>query len=112
MFQLGIVFEYTARATPEQNSRVEKSIDTKYNRTRTCLAFAHIPDPIKHLLVRECIIQVTNSGNLRLHEVNGIITSTSFEHLFGTVLLYVPHLHVFGEAAVVLQVRKWTTGAN
>ena len=52
MYQLGILFEYTARATPEQHSRVEKSIDTKYNRTRACLAFAYVPDPIKHLVIR------------------------------------------------------------
>ena len=100
MYQLGISFEYTARATPEQNSRVEKSIDTKYNRTRACLDFAHIPAPIKRLLIRECITQVTHAVNLRLHEANGV-TATSYEHFFDTAPLYAPHLHVFGEAAVV-----------
>ena len=100
MYQLGITFEYTARSTPEQNSRVEKSIDTKYNRTRACITFAHIPDPIKHLLIRECITQVTNAANIRLHEANGT-TTTSYEHFFAAAPLYAPHLHVFGEAAVV-----------
>ena len=93
MYQLGITFEYTARATPEQNSRVEKFIDTKYNRTRACIAFAHIPDPIKHLLIRECITQITNAANLRLHEANGVST-TSYEHFFDAAPLYAPHLHV------------------
>ena len=43
-YQLGITVEYTARSTPEQNSRVEKSIETKYTRIRACLAFASIPE--------------------------------------------------------------------
>ena len=98
-YQLGIRFEYTARATPEQNSRVEKSIETKYNRTRACLAFAHVPDSIKYLILRECITQVTNVSNLQLLTINGN-KGTYYEHFYHSVLKYAPHLHVFGEAAV------------
>ena len=99
-YQLGITFEYAIRATPEQNSRVEKSIDTAYNRTKACIVFAHLPDKIKPLVVRECITQVTNVSNLRIMTLNDV-TATALQHFFGSVPKYGPYLHVIGEAAVV-----------
>ena len=92
--------EYTARSTPEQNSRVEKSIDTKCNRTRACLALAHIPDTMKHYVIRECITQVTNTSNLELITIQERKVCR-YEAFYGVVPAYAHHLHVFGEACVV-----------
>ena len=92
-YQLGLTMEYTARATPEQNSQVEKSIETKYNRTRACLAFAHVPDEMKQFVIRECI-------TLELIVVQGK-TIFRYEAFFGVVPAYAHHLHVFGEACIV-----------
>ena len=99
-YQLGITMEYTARSTPEQNSQVEKSIETKYNRTRACMAFAHVPDEVKQFVIRECITQVTNTSNLELLKIKGE-TIYRYEAFFGVVPAFARHLHVFGEACIV-----------
>ena len=106
IYQLGISFEYTARATSEQNSRVEKSIETKYNRTRACLAFAHIPDPIKHLLIRECITQVTNAAN------PPPLTSISMILLHSMPRIYTSLARLLWSIRRQLRVRRWTIEVN
>ena len=110
--QLSITMEYTARSTPEQASRAEKSIETKYNRIRACLAFAHIPDEIKHYILRECITQVTNTSNLELLTIQDKKVCR-YEAFYGVIPAYAKHLHVFGEACVVHDKRvakkRWKT---
>ena len=114
-YQLGITLEYTARSTPEQNSRVEKSIETKYNRTRACLAFDHIPEPIKHYILRECVTQVTNTSNLELLTIRDK-KMCRYEAFYGIRPAYANHLHVFGEAYVVhdkkIATKKWKIKEN
>ena len=48
-----IKFEYTARATPEKNAKVEKSFETTINRGRAILVAANIPENRIYLFAKE-----------------------------------------------------------
>ena len=45
-WQMPLTFEYTSRATPQQNSLAERKIDTIASRTRSVLNSANIPNNI------------------------------------------------------------------
>jgi hypothetical protein len=47
VWQLALVFEYTASRTPEMNWLVEKRFDTIFNRTRSMFNYSHMPDSQK-----------------------------------------------------------------
>ena len=47
-WQIPVKFEYTERATPQQNSIVEKKFDTLASRTRSVLNAAKIPDEMSN----------------------------------------------------------------
>ena len=44
---MGIVFEYTARPTPEQNVKVERKFATLYARTRSMLNGSRLPEKLR-----------------------------------------------------------------
>ena len=47
-----IIFEYTAKETPQQNARVEKGFETLYNRGRAMMVAAKIPENRRYLFAK------------------------------------------------------------
>ena len=58
-WKLGIVFEYTARDTPQQNHLVEIGITTIGKRGRAMMIAANVPEEMKFKLYREAFTCAT-----------------------------------------------------
>ena len=95
-WQLALTFEYTPARMPEMNYLIEKFFDTHFARLRPMLSYAHIPDPVKPLIIREAAIQCVQCSNLVLETINGR-TATRYEHWCGKYPKYGRFLRVFGE---------------
>ena len=54
-WQLGVEFEYTARATPQQNSLAEVGFKVIMNKARALMAHANLPLKIRYKLVEEAV---------------------------------------------------------
>ena len=63
-WQLPLKFEYTARATPQQNSVVEKKFNTLASRARATMSGANIPPEIRKHVCKECINCCTHIDGL------------------------------------------------
>ena len=63
-----IKFEYTARNTPQQNSRVEKGFETIINRGRAMLIAANIPENRRYLFAKEALMTATKLDDLTVVE--------------------------------------------
>ncbi len=64
----GIQFEYTARNTPQQNSRVEKGFETILNRGRAMMIAANIPEKRRYLFAKEAMMTATKLDDLTVVE--------------------------------------------
>ena len=60
---MGIGFEYTARATPEQNGKVERKFATLYARTRAMFNGARLPERLREGVWTEAASTATNIEN-------------------------------------------------
>ena len=99
-WQLPLTFEYTSRATPQQNSIAERKIDTLASRTRSVLNGAKVPEAEKKHVFNECLNTVTQIDGLIVRKVNGK-TATRYEHWCNTLPKFARHLREWGEAGVV-----------
>ena len=81
-WKLGIEFEYTARATPQQNSLAEVGIATLANHVRAMMHHAHVPMEYRYKLFRDCYETAAILDGLMIVEVNGKFASR-FEHFAG-----------------------------
>ena len=99
-WKLDVVFEYTARDTPQQNYLVEKGFDTMYSRGRAMMARANIPKPMKYVLFREVFKTATLLDGLVPITLKGKM-ATRFEHYSGGNPKFAQHLRTWGEAGVV-----------
>lgn len=63
-WQLPVNFEYTARATPQQNSIVEKKFDTIASRARSTMNGANIPPSVRRYVCKECLNCCTHTDGL------------------------------------------------
>ena len=79
-----ITFEYTARATPQQNSLVEVKFNTVAARARSVMTGAKIPENVKKYVFNECLSTVTLIGGLIVRTIDGK-EATQFEHWDNTL---------------------------
>ena len=82
------------------NYLVEKFFDTHFARLRAMFNYAHIPNAIKPLVVREGANQCVLCSNLIVETINGV-TATRREHWCGDFPQYGRYLRVFGELGIV-----------
>ena len=74
-WKLGIEYEFTARATPQQNSLAEVGIATLANRVRAMMHHAHVPMEYRYKLFRDCYETAAILDGLMIVEVNGQLAS-------------------------------------
>ena len=99
-WKLGILFEYTARDTPQQNHLAELAFATVINKARAMMAEANIPEGTRYKLCKEAIKTATDLDGLLLSTLNGL-TKTRYEHAFGKNPKFAKHLRTWGEAGTV-----------
>ena len=93
---LGIIFEYTAPGTPQQNGIVERAFATLFASMRTMLKSAGLTGKQKYDLWTECANTATDLNNIV--KLKSGIPYRSF-HSQDTK--FIQNLHVFGEEAVI-----------
>ena len=96
---LGIIFEFTAPGTPQQNSIAERRIPTLMGRARAMLIQAGLESKYKGEFCCEVISTATKLDNVMVRaERTNLLTHTLF---YGKDAKYMRCLRTFGEMAVV-----------
>ena len=98
--ELGIIFEYTASGTPQQNGVVERAFVTVMGRARAMMNHAGFTMAKRQQLWCEAAQTATLLDNI-LVGVQDSAKSPPFTHFFGVDVKYTKHLQVFGEMCVV-----------
>ena len=93
-------FEFTGRATPQQNSIAEKAFDTIANHSRSQMYAAYLNQVNCCKLFRESHQCACLLDGLVVTTKNGV-TQTCFEHWGGEIPSFAYHLRTWGEAGVV-----------
>jgi len=70
-WKLNLQFEFTARDTPQQNSRAEVGFATIANRGRALMVAANIPDKIKFRIYSEAMKTATLLDGLMVIGLDG-----------------------------------------
>ena len=96
--ELGIIFEYTAPGTPQQNGVVERAFVTVMGRARAMMNHAGFTMAKRHQLWCEAAQAAQMLDNIL---VQGSAKSPPFTQCFGVDAKYAKHLRVFGEMCVV-----------
>ena len=100
---LGITFEFTSRATPQHNGRVERKFQTLYNKIKAMLNYAGITPSMRKGLWAEAANTAVMWDNASVHKVNDKPPFTKF---YNKNADYVDNLHAFGELGTVLDPKK------
>jgi hypothetical protein len=87
--QMGVVFEYTARETPQHNGFVERPIASLYGRVRAMLNSALIPKVKREKLWTECANTATKLDNISITKKGD---KPPFEKFYGKKTSYENHL--------------------
>ena len=95
---LGVIFEFTAPGTPQQNSVVERKIPTLVGRARAMLIQAGINATEKGEFWCEVISTAANLDNIMVRPDR---TKPPFTLFYNKDVKYMKHLRFFGEMAVV-----------
>ena len=95
---LGIVFEYTAPGTPQQNSVVERKIPTLMGRSRAMMIQAGFSQQDKRKFWCEVISTATKLDNIRVRKERTKPPHTLF---YNEGARYLKYLKSFGEMAVI-----------
>ena len=95
---LGIVFEYTAPGTPQQNGVVERAFATMLGKTRAIMNGAGFDEKKRHLFWTEAANTVTHLENITIRKGT---TRTPHYLFYGSDAPYAQHLQVFGKLAIV-----------
>ena len=95
---LGVIVEFTAPGTPQQNSVVERKIPTLVGRARAMLIQEGINAKEKGEFWCEVISTTTNLDNIMVRQDR---TKPPFTLLYNKDAKYMKHLRSFGEMAVV-----------
>ena len=98
-WKLSVDFEWTARATPQQNSLAEVGFTTIGNRGRAMMIAANIPYPLRFKLFKEAYACATLLDRLVLVTLDGE-TKTRVEHWSGKLPNWTKALRTWGEAGV------------
>jgi len=108
-WKLDIVFEYTARDTPQQNSLAELGLTVLSALGRSIMAAANVPEEIRNKGVwREAIKTATDLDALAAIELDGVL-QPRVKHWSGKMPAYANHLKTWGEAGTVKTKNKMTT---
>ena len=94
----GIIFEYTAPGTPQQNGVVERAFVTVMGRARAMMNHAGFTVAKRQQLWCEAAQTATILDNILVQES---AKSPPFTQFFGVDAKYAKHLRVFGEMCVV-----------
>ena len=94
---LGIIFEYTATGTPQQNAYVERAFPMIMGRARAMMNFAGFMTSKRKQLWYEEANTATMLDNILVHEQNSAPPYTMF---YGQDAKYAKHLRTFGEICV------------
>ena len=94
---LGIIFEYTATGTPQQNAHVEKAFPTLMGRARAMMNFAGFTTERRKQLWCEAANRDTMLDNILVHEQNSGPPYTIF---YGKDAKCAKHKQTFGEICV------------
>ena len=95
---MGIVFEYTAPGTPQQNGVVERAFATMLGKTRAIMNGAGFDEKKRHLFWTEAANTVTHLENITISKGT---TRTPHYLFYGSDAQYAQHLQVFGHLAIV-----------
>jgi len=95
---LGIIFEYTALGTPQQNGVVERAFVTMLGKTRAIMNDAGFDEKKGHLFWTEAANTVTHLENITIRKG---MTRTPHYLFYGSDAPYTKHLQVFGKLAIV-----------
>jgi hypothetical protein len=105
-------FEFTARATPQQNALVELGFATLANKGRAMMSAANVPKMIRYKVYSEAFKTATLLDGLMPLEINGI-TKTRNEHWTDKGNpAFAKYLHTWGEAGTVILKSKMTPKAK
>ena len=96
--ELGIIFEYTAPGTPQQNGVVEAAFVTVMGRARAMMNHAAFTMAKRQQLWCEAAQTATLLDNILVQDS---AKSPPFTQFFGVDTKYAKHLRVFGEKCVV-----------
>ena len=96
--ELGIIFEYTAPGTPQQNGVVERAFVTAMGRARAMMNHAGFTMAKRQQLWCDTAQTATMLDNILVQDS---AKSPPFTQCFGVDSMYVKHLGVFGEMCVV-----------
>ena len=96
--ELGIIFEYTAPVTPQQNGVVERAFVTVMGRARAMMNHAGFTMAKRQQLWCEAAQTATMLDNILVQDS---AKSPPFTQFFGLDAKYGKHLRVFGEMCVV-----------
>ena len=99
-WKLPLIYEFTARNTPQQNALAEVSLHILAGRARAMLYDASVPSDMRHLLFPEAVKTATLLDGLVPITLNGK-TATRFEHKYGDNPKFASHLRTWGEAGTV-----------
>ena len=94
---MGIIFEYTAPGTPQQNRVVERAFVTVMGRARAMMNHAGFTMAKRQQLWCEAAQTATMLDNILVQES---AKSPPFTQIFGVDAKYAKHLRVFGEMCV------------
>jgi hypothetical protein len=100
-WKLDVEIEYTARATPQQNSLAELKFATIARRSRAVLNDANIPRKWRWVLFPEAAMTVTKLDWLQAVEINQVLKSR-IEHYGYPLPRFAKHLRTWGEAGTVM----------
>ena len=95
---LGIIFEFTAPGTPQQNSVVERKIPTLMGRSRAMMLTAGFSQQDKRKFWCEVISTATKLDNIMVRKDR---TKTPFTLFYNDEAKYMKFLKSFGEMAVI-----------
>ena len=98
--ELGIIFEYTAPGTPQQNGVVEKAFVTVMGRARAMMNHAGFTMAKRQVLLCEAAQTGTLLDNI-LVGVQDSANSPPLTQFYGVDAMYAKNLRVFGEMCVV-----------
>jgi len=99
-WKLNIDFEYTARATPQQNSLAEMSFTIILNKAKSMLEDAHVPYLKKYKIIQEAILTATKLDGLVVSTINDK-TQTRYEYFGYPIPKFAKYLKTWEEAGVV-----------
>jgi len=96
--ELGIVFEYTAPGTPQQNGIVERAFVTTLGKTRAIMNGAGLDEKKFHLFWMEAANTITHLENITIKKGN---TQTRYYLFYGKDAPYTKYLQVFGKLGII-----------